>query len=250
MLPRRDPRGAGCQRSGYAGERYQKGRAGAAATSVPHFSDVGFDKLTRREDHHAAAATRWEVSDVAGHNDARGRRRNGEKHPVVRIGQSRRPRWNRRYSATEFVDGCKQNIDATRWKRQLRSPEYVLVLSTNRIVEYKLQMSGESSLDDATGWTRSGEQTGNEDVRVEDDLHPRTQRGRERRVRVTSASMSADVMRAAPLDWLSRRIARRASRPRARCTTSIVSSTEPASTGSSTATGRPLAAVSRASSRT
>ena len=80
--------------------------------------------------------------------------------------------------------------------------------------------------------------------------HPRAQRGRERRVRVTSASMSAGVMRAAPLDWLSRRIARSASRPRARRTTSSVSSTVPASTGSSTATGRPLSAVSRVSSRT
>ena len=71
---------------------------------------------------------------------------------------------------------------------------------TNRLVEYELQMSSESGFDDATRWPRSGEQTGNEDIRVEDDLHPRTQRGRERRVRVTSASMSADVMRATPLD--------------------------------------------------
>ncbi len=55
---------------------------------------------------------------------------------------------------------------------------------------------------------------------------PPAQPRRERRVRVTSAPMSAGVMRAAPLDWLSRHIARSAS------------------------TGRPLLAVSRVSSRT
>ena len=82
--------------------------------------------------------------------------------PSFGSGSFRRPRSNRRYSTTEFIDGCQQNIDATRWQRQLGSPEYLLVLSTNRLVEYELQVSSESGFDDATRWPRSGEQTGNE----------------------------------------------------------------------------------------
>ena len=42
--------------------------------------------------------------------------------------------------------GREQIVDQTRRQRQLRSPEYVLVLPTNRRVEDKLHMFGESGL--------------------------------------------------------------------------------------------------------
>jgi len=146
----------------------------------------------------------------------------------------------------ERVDGREQIVHASRRQTELLAAEHFLVLLSDRHVDDRLDEPGKRSFDDPAGRTSCGQQTGDEDVGVDDDLHPRARRGRARRTRAMRASIPSADRSAVPRARLSRRMARNASSARARRTAVSVSSTVPASTGSNTATGLPLA-VSRAS---
>ena len=189
------------------------------------------------------AASSREVLEVAGDQDASGRRGHRQEWFVVGVGQWLRAGRGGRHQERELVDRRQKVLDVARAEPELGAPEDFLVLLADRHVERELQLPGKNRLDDPCRRPGRREEPGDEHVRVEDDPHPRggTRVVRPRRARAMMVSISEVESRPGPRSRFSRRIARSASSPRARRSVSRVSSTLPASTGMSTATGRPLA---------